>query len=102
MIAMPDEVFRHGCQIAVDNSIAPDVPSLQMRGLNGQDPALPLTRGKSRPSMRRIRGRMRTPIHPDHPRRAAEGSINGIADDLLRDRIRFLRDPQIRRTAKRI
>lgn len=102
MIAVADEVFGHRSQIAMDDPIAPNVPSLQMRGLDGEDPTFPLARRKPRPSMRGIGGRMRTPIHPDHPRRPPEGSVNGVADDVLRDRVCFFRNAQVRRTAKRI
>ncbi len=99
MILVPDPMFGDRRAVAAGNAVAPDPADLQMRGGDGQDVAVPFPGRESLPGVRSILGWMRPAVHIDGALRRLPGNVGVPRHDLLRRRVHFFRDAQIRRPA---
>ena len=64
-VAVPDEMLHQTWLDRSGHAIALDPAAFQVRRVDGQDVAFVLAGGKSHPSVLRVGGRMRAPVHPD-------------------------------------
>src|SRR5262249_10236988 len=74
------------------DSVAPDPSFFQMRCIDGQNVAFPLSRGKSLGGVERIFRRMRTAIHPDSAFRSPCEMMRVNRNELLRVRVPLFPD----------
>src|SRR5690606_33283257 len=95
MVAVPDEMLRDDGAIAARNAVPAQPPFLQMRRRDLERAAFPLAGGEAH---RRVLGelrRMRTAVHPDRPHRVPREVLDVNRDQLLRDGIDLLPDPDV-------
>ena len=99
---MPDQMFGHGGFVASRDPVATDPPHFQMGGRDRQHVAFPFPGGEALPRVGGIVGGMRAAIHVDRPFGRLPGDVRVIGNQLLRRRVDFLPDPQVRRTTRRV
>ena len=98
-VAVADEVLDHGGVLAVGDAVAPDPLRLDVRGVDGQDVAVPLAGREPHPGVRRVFRRMRPAVHPDGSLLLVGADVALDRDELLRVRILLFPDPHLQRTA---
>ena len=99
VVATADPVLGQRGLVARRHAVAPVVVLFQMRRRDLQRFALEHRRGEASPGVRRHLGRMRPAVHVirvvDRPK-----PLRVVGGNLPRDRIHFLPDPHLRRTAR--
>src|SRR4029453_9447440 len=99
-VSVTDETLGHRRLVAVRDAVALQPSNFQVRGEDRERVSIPPSGRESCPSVRGMRGRMRTAGEPQHSRRLTEGAEQLVSDRLLRDRIEFSTDADIGRPAQ--
>src|SRR5262249_9025417 len=101
-VAVADEVLDRRGLLAVGHAVPPNPFLLDVRGVDGQDVAVPFTRRKSLPRVRRPFSRMLTAVQPDRPLLLVRVEILVKRDQLLRPQIAFLGEAELDRAVKNV
>ena len=97
-VAIADPVLGERRLVAARQSVAPQIPFLQMRDGDGEHVAVPLRGRESGPRVQRVCRRMRTAIEIDRTVHRPQ-PLGVKRGDLTRDRIDLFGDAQVRRPA---
>ena len=98
-VAVPYPVLHDRRQVAARDAAAAIELFLDVRRLDGEDVAVPLTGREAHVRVRHVCRRMRAAVHPDRAVLLVCAVVDAVRDDHLRGRILLFPDPKLVRAA---